>query len=367
MKNMSVQINVLFEKGMIITANPIGVDPLERIGEILLKINKITNNQLKQAAQNQRQTKEKKGIILFNMGAVTKDDLIKILNMQVKELVFSLFQWSEGGYSFKPGDISYDRNYWSPINTEFILMEGVRRVDEWPILERKIPSMAIVFAKLNENTAKIKEVKEEDESLDDMFGEEKSEELDNKDSEDGIELTKQEIATYELVDGKHDVQHIIDTGLIGAFETCSSLSNLMAAGLIRQASGPKIKISAAPAVKVTTKVRSTIFSLRNLLSAAISIGSVLILGMAILNTGGTLKKGLELASFYNQSLSKNRLNSLGQNIHVLQYKNNLTPRELNDLLNKDSVAKTLLIERWGEGIRIEINNTGKVMVLKSRP
>ena len=31
------------------------------------------------------------------------------------------------------------------MSADFILMEGIRMVDEWPIIEKKIPSMDIVF------------------------------------------------------------------------------------------------------------------------------------------------------------------------------------------------------------------------------
>lgn len=367
MKNPSAKINVLFENGMIVTASPAGIDPLDKIAEFLHRINQITGDQFKQATQNKRQTKEKMGIILINMGAVTKDSIVGILNMQVKELVFSLFQWTEGEYSFKAGNITYDRDYWPPINTEFILMEGVRRLDEWPLLERKIPSMEIVFAKLNENIVKIKEVKDEDESLDDMFGDEKAEGEDSKDSEDGIELTKQEIAIYGLVDGQQDVQHIIDGGLIGAFGTCSALGNLLAAGVIEQSSGPKIGQTAAPIVKTAQRTPSNIFSVRNLFSALISIGSIIIIGMTLINSGGIMIKTGDIGATYQESLSKNRLSRLSQDIHVIQYGKMLKPSELKLLLNSPSGKLDLLGSRWGDGILIKINQAGDGMHLRLEP
>ena len=41
--------------------------------------------------------------------------------------------------------MDYDRENFSPMSADFILMEGIRMVDEWPIIEKKIPSMDIVF------------------------------------------------------------------------------------------------------------------------------------------------------------------------------------------------------------------------------
>ena len=48
--------------------------------------------------------------------------------------------------SSRPTDsVDYDRENFAPMSADFILMEGIRMVDEWPIIEKKIPSMDIVF------------------------------------------------------------------------------------------------------------------------------------------------------------------------------------------------------------------------------
>ena len=66
--------------------------------------------------------------------------------MQISQIVFRVFRWRDGRYQFTPADaVDYDRENFVPMSTDFILMEGIRMVDEWPIIEKKIPSFDIVF------------------------------------------------------------------------------------------------------------------------------------------------------------------------------------------------------------------------------
>ena len=44
-------------------------------------------------------------------------------------------------------ELDYDQHHSTPISSGTILMEGARMVDEWPIIERRIPSDRIVLRK----------------------------------------------------------------------------------------------------------------------------------------------------------------------------------------------------------------------------
>ena len=60
--------------------------------------------------------------------------------------MFKVFRWRDGHYNFNATDsVDFDRENFSPMSADFILMEGIRMVDEWPIIEKKIPSFDIVF------------------------------------------------------------------------------------------------------------------------------------------------------------------------------------------------------------------------------
>jgi hypothetical protein len=72
---------------------------------------------------------------------LSPEDLKRALKLQTLEAVYRLFRWKEGRYTFDQLPVSYPKEYLEPISTEHILMEGVRRLDEWPYIERKIPTL----------------------------------------------------------------------------------------------------------------------------------------------------------------------------------------------------------------------------------
>ena len=55
----------------------------QRIGEILIHLGKISDSQLQEALIEQKNTKEKLGIILINDGLVSEDDLVTVYSMQL--------------------------------------------------------------------------------------------------------------------------------------------------------------------------------------------------------------------------------------------------------------------------------------------
>ena len=55
----------------------------QRIGEILVHINKLSDSQLQEALVEQKNTKEKLGLILINNGVITEDDLVTVYSMQL--------------------------------------------------------------------------------------------------------------------------------------------------------------------------------------------------------------------------------------------------------------------------------------------
>ncbi len=71
----------------------------------------------------------------------------QIVDAQVGELrgdnaVYEMAIWSEGTFSFKPGEVS-DRDTIHMSNAS-LMMEAARRLDEWRVLSRKIPSLDLV-------------------------------------------------------------------------------------------------------------------------------------------------------------------------------------------------------------------------------
>jgi tetratricopeptide (TPR) repeat protein len=59
--------------------------------------------------------------------------------------VYFLFTWTEGSFNFEPEVAPDHQDILVSIGPESLLLEGARRVDEWSLIEKKIPSFDIVF------------------------------------------------------------------------------------------------------------------------------------------------------------------------------------------------------------------------------
>ena len=65
--------------------------------------------------------------------------------MQIEEAVYFLFTWNQGTFNFEADVRPDDHDLLVSINPESLLLEGARRVDEWGLIEKKIPSFDLVF------------------------------------------------------------------------------------------------------------------------------------------------------------------------------------------------------------------------------
>ena len=343
MKNASSESKVLFEHGLIVTADSSNLEGVNKIGEILLRSGRISQDQLKYALATQRQTNKKVGVVLVEMGAIAKEYLMKALGLHVKEAVFSLFRWKEGHYSFEPSDISYERDYGSPINTEFLIMEWVRRIDEWPYIEKKIPNLGFVFERIKENTDQVRVVSSEEESQDGMFGESRKEE--------GIQITQEEMIVYDLIDGQQDVRQLIEVANLGEFETCKALSNLLTAGLIvRKSSAEPQKTEEEKGVG--TRQISSRLTVPQLISSVLMLACLVFLSHSAGNFINTMHRTIETAEYYDRLKTSNQVKQVGSSILTYYYRNNRLPVSL-ELLNREGYPAGPILASEGRAMIYE--------------
>ena len=119
----------------------------DRLGNVLVKQGKLGQGAPRGGARRRRRRRCSAWATSSPRNSyITSKDLKEALQVQVSQIVFKVFRWRDGDYHFAPTDtVDYDRENFTPMSADFILMEGIRMVDEWPIIEKKIPSMDIVF------------------------------------------------------------------------------------------------------------------------------------------------------------------------------------------------------------------------------
>ncbi|HSM03709.1 MAG TPA: DUF4388 domain-containing protein [Longimicrobiales bacterium] len=180
----------------------------DRLGELLVRNHVVSRSDLSAAMETQaRDRGSRLGQILVDQGALSEEDLRKYVSIQIEEAVYHLFTWSQGSFHFDPDQVPDEEDlYLVDIPAENLLLEGARRVDEWGLIERKIPSMDVVF----------EVVRRPDES-------------------DEVELTKHQVRILPLVDGQRTVDDVVTESGLVEFEVGKALYGLIQAGFLQRA------------------------------------------------------------------------------------------------------------------------------------
>jgi hypothetical protein len=131
----------------------------------------------------------------------------KIVHAQIEdavgeEAVYTLAIWSQGDFKFEPGTATELRTI-SKSNTN-LLMEAARRLDEWRVLSKKIPSVDMV-----------------------------PEFVVQESREGQINLNTSEWMILSKIDGQRSIKTIAGTGRLSVFDVSKILYGLIATGLIR--------------------------------------------------------------------------------------------------------------------------------------
>ncbi len=233
-------VSVVFEQGMVVHADSTVRRLDDLLGNVLVRHGKIRKEILEEALAKQKVSMQRLGFILTSQGYIDRDDLKLALSEQVQQIVFRVFRWKSGNYHFDPAaDTDYDRENTNPVSTDHILMEGIRRVDEWPIIEKRIPSLDFVFRPLVPHK-QIKIVDSSEEKGGDLAAafdslEGGSEEPAAADPSSEVGLGAQEEKIYRFVDGKRSVATIMEMTGLSDFDVCRTLFDFIDRNLVAPA------------------------------------------------------------------------------------------------------------------------------------
>ena len=191
---------IFFDQGQITYASI--VNRRDRLGDILVKGGLITPELLTGAIERQTRQRDKRlGEILVDMGALSRAELERYMRVQIEEAVYYLFTWASGTFSFE-SDVHPDtQDFLVHISPESLLLEGARRVDEWSLIEKKIPSFDIIFVIETDRIGTSE-----------------------------VTLTPEQQRLLPLINGKRDVTHLIEDSGMLEFEVGKALYGFIMAG-----------------------------------------------------------------------------------------------------------------------------------------
>jgi hypothetical protein len=118
--------------------------PNDRLGEILLREGKITVEEyeasIKAITKGKRQ-----GKVLVEMGALSPKDLWEGVQFQVKEIVYTVFQWDEGQFHFEESTLPEKERITVDLDIQDLVLAGLRRVDAGGRLQSRYPETDAVL------------------------------------------------------------------------------------------------------------------------------------------------------------------------------------------------------------------------------
>jgi tetratricopeptide (TPR) repeat protein len=211
---------IYFEKGRITYASI--VNRRDRLGDLLVKNGLIQSGQLTAAIDEQARdpAKSRLGEILIRQGAITREQLEQYIRIQIEEAVYYLFTWTQGSFYFEAEQRPEEGAMRVSINPENLLLEGARRIDEWSLIEKKIPSLDLVF------------------------------ELDRTRELDAADLSEEQRKIIPLADGKRSVQELIDESGMVEFDVGKALFGLIQAGFAHPVGRRQAQVKEVPQARI---------------------------------------------------------------------------------------------------------------------
>lgn len=194
----SIRRSIFFHQGSVIAGS--SNQSADRFGEIVCRMGLVSRDAL-DAALAEVGPERKIGNVLLARGLISTRDLWKILRAQIEEILFAILLVETGEVTlshFDPGQVPSR----TALNTQHVLLEGLRRKDEMEHLRGQIPASdrRVVKTRLERD----------------------------------VTLETNERRVYDLVDGVRTVGELIDVSLLGELEGVRVLHHLLKVGLVAE-------------------------------------------------------------------------------------------------------------------------------------
>ncbi len=181
----------------------------DRLGEVLLKAGKISVKQFETASKALSKTKKRLGGILVELGYLKPKDLFWGVKYQVREIVASLFDLADGSYEFLPGEIPPGEVITLHMSTANLIMDGVKRINDWTRISRGIPPMEAVLRPTSDPLKLYQDV----------------------------DVSPEEKRILGLFDGKRTIKEVITSSDIGDFEALKAVCAFFSIGMLEEDNG----------------------------------------------------------------------------------------------------------------------------------
>ena len=349
-----------FLDGMLVLAESTAQRLDTRLGTVLVKTRRLTAEGLARALEMQAQTLQRLGFILLKNGFCSAQDLRDGLDIQIKRIAYGLFRWTDGDYVFEQTEqVDYDTESTTPIAVERLLMEGARMIDEWPIVEKVVWSLDLVYQRVPVAQPVIPaEAEDAVEDVEDSTLARRAREK----RLDPIRVSRAEWSVYELVDGSRTVAEINELAFLSEFDGCKACFDLVSRELIEESTPrPEELPQEALVADVPAPARPARrpFDLALLAGLGVAVLALLAFNFQSRNPLNLLTLPLRpvpLVDGFKKSLSLLRLRRVAEGVDAYTLLFGRLPETVEGLVASHILAPRDLRDPWGATYRYIVQN-----------
>lgn len=200
-------VTVCFSRGAIDLAIERSARREFRIGRYAIEEGLVDEEELERLLAARSGARQLLGTHLVKLGYLRPEDLTRLLTRQTSELVYEALRWRRGRYVFSRLAARPEASLARlaiPVST--VLMEGLRRVDEWRLVEEHVRSFDEVFRPDPDAIARL----------------------------DRSRLSREERTVLEAIDGRRSVRDVTQHVRMGSFDVGKIVFQLVSSRLVRR-------------------------------------------------------------------------------------------------------------------------------------
>lgn len=350
-------VEVYLREGRIVGALPAGKNPWDHLAGILLRVGYLSEKDLQSLEKRRANDLSSLKEILRGQALLGPREVDALLKEAIEELLFPVFQKRKGEFFFiQEKRLPSDWELREPLSPEPLVLEGLRKSDEWPLLKKRIGSFhEVPQRQLAVGEPEHPTLKRWIANLWNRVRGRVQEPIPGRSEEEvtpgaeGSSLSSAEKAIYSLIDGRRNIEEIIYASLLGEYTACQAFLALMDRGWIRFAD-PEVTIPAEATVSPAGRAGKGASLIRGAL--AVSLALILLLTIQIVSPAPGERR-LRAVPIVREEAPVCRLLNHAQRDRVMKAldmyrkEKGRYPYELSEL-----VQERLLVEKdlslWGE-------------------
>ena len=199
-----VRKTVEFDKGIVLFGS--SGDRDERFSQILLRSDVLPLKSMMRGLEVALNTKDRLGEVLVRMKLMSATDVEKWVKVQVREIVYSLFRWTDGQYHFEEKPMS-GTGIALGVTGDAMVVEGIRRIHSWIRTYEQVGGLNAEYLTTREMPGIVR----------------------------GLPLRPEENALLQMCKAPTTLNEMCETSEMGDCEVCKSVWALLVVGALMKA------------------------------------------------------------------------------------------------------------------------------------